>query len=68
MVADAFLSNSVVAGPFGTEDEEGIEWEVVVLGDHPFNYSTTHPDPETSFREWLEKIMDTALDQWQGRI
>lgn len=69
MVADAFLSNTMIAGPANeNESPEGSEWEVVVLAEHPFSYSTSHRDPETGFRDWLEKVMDTALDLWQSRI
>jgi Fic family protein len=65
MVATAFLSTST-AEP--SDDTFREEWEVTPIGDQAFTYSTSHREPETAFRSWLDQAMENALDQWQSRI
>lgn len=64
MVADAFMSESPIGGP--AEPESG--QEVGKVTDQPFSYSADHREVEEKFREWLDKVMEEALDRWQARI
>lgn len=65
MTATAFLTTATSAEA-GTDSRE--EWEVIPATDRPFAYSTSHRDPESGFRVWLDEAVEVALDKWQARI
>jgi len=66
MAGTCFLSSTTAI------DLEGGEslavWEVIPAADNAFTYSTSHRDPESGFRTWLDDAIERALDRWQATI
>lgn len=65
MTAVAFLTRTA-STETGADVRQG--WEVVPATGRPHTYSTTHRDPESFFRDWLETAIEEALNQWQSKL